>query len=371
MTSEKGLSLLDTPRVLEALGGIAQSRGHPILEEDVCLWVGEDTHRSVIARAETMPYFPVLEPADLWAVSGIAIYEKGPVPRTDDDLPSEFGDAWIAAQQWWTAPRGLIIVNYGVVTLDYFLKTKKNVDGSFVSSRWRTPSGSERISWYPTGQPSTVDTIEETDTVRFVTSGDRPLLLVTESERVLWDWGSRFEMVDKSLCDFEPPPLQKRTLGSSDAQRGAPSMEHAAWQMKQPAVPCPAVPAGTYTQFWTVMQTAAAPASALPRRFRRPIQRQHAKQPTSRGLNNLWVVDLPRILHEGAPIPGGGGKHSYRYPVRGHWREQWYSSVQRNKPVWIEEHERGPEGAPKHDYRADWQRDHPVYRVRIQPFPIG
>lgn len=40
MTASDSLSLLETPHVLDALADISQDRGHPLLQEDVCLWVG-------------------------------------------------------------------------------------------------------------------------------------------------------------------------------------------------------------------------------------------------------------------------------------------------------------------------------------------
>jgi hypothetical protein len=32
--------------------------------------------------------------------------------------------------------------------------------------------------------------------------------------------------------------------------------------------------------------------------------------------------------------------------VRGHWRQQWYPSIQDHRPVWIAPHRKGPEDAP-------------------------
>ena len=54
MTASDSLSLLETPHVLDALADISQDRGHPLLQEDVCLWVGgggsgtdHGTHRTI------------------------------------------------------------------------------------------------------------------------------------------------------------------------------------------------------------------------------------------------------------------------------------------------------------------------------------
>lgn len=37
-----------------------------------------------------------------------------------------------------------------------------------------------------------------------------------------------------------------------------------------------------------------------------------------------------------------------RWSVRGHWRNQWYPSRNEHRPVWINPHIKGPEGAPLH-----------------------
>jgi hypothetical protein len=35
-----------------------------------------------------------------------------------------------------------------------------------------------------------------------------------------------------------------------------------------------------------------------------------------------------------------------RFPVRGHWRQQWYARADTHRPVWIDEFVKGPDGAP-------------------------
>jgi hypothetical protein len=39
-------------------------------------------------------------------------------------------------------------------------------------------------------------------------------------------------------------------------------------------------------------------------------------------------------------------QYSVRWVVRGHWRSQWYPSLDRHKPLWISAYDKGPEGAP-------------------------
>jgi hypothetical protein len=40
------------------------------------------------------------------------------------------------------------------------------------------------------------------------------------------------------------------------------------------------------------------------------------------------------------------GSRHHRWWTRGHWRNQWYPSQDRHRPIWISPHVRGPEGAP-------------------------
>jgi hypothetical protein len=69
---------------------------------------------------------------------------------------------------------------------------------------------------------------------------------------------------------------------------------------------------------------------------------------------------LKRASREPAPVrvitlrrqPADTGSHDsdreyhHQWVVRGHWRKQWYPSVNDHRPVWIAPHIKGPEGAP-------------------------
>lgn len=60
---------------------------------------------------------------------------------------------------------------------------------------------------------------------------------------------------------------------------------------------------------------------------------------------DVTVVRLRSRRTTGGSPTEPGRKHGHRYPVRGHWRSQWYPSVKDNRPIWIDPHIRGPEGA--------------------------
>lgn len=51
---------------------------------------------------------------------------------------------------------------------------------------------------------------------------------------------------------------------------------------------------------------------------------------------------------DSSAVAGTGVRHGHRYPVRGHWRNHWYPSVQDHRPIWIDQHIRGPEGTELH-----------------------
>jgi hypothetical protein len=65
---------------------------------------------------------------------------------------------------------------------------------------------------------------------------------------------------------------------------------------------------------------------------------------------DVTVVRLRRRgWAEGTSATGSGAKHGHRYPVMGHWRDQWYPSVEDHRPIWINQHIRGPEGTELRD----------------------
>lgn len=94
---------------------------------------------------------------------------------------------------------------------------------------------------------------------------------------------------------------------------------------------------------WTLMsQTVSTVSQAhYDRASRRRLQRQDIEPVPVR------VVTLRRAS-TARSSEGGDGQRDYRYQwlVRGHWRQQWYPSRGAHRPVWIDPHVKGPEGAP-------------------------
>lgn len=91
---------------------------------------------------------------------------------------------------------------------------------------------------------------------------------------------------------------------------------------------------------WLLMQqriamvTEQRPDRASERRLRR------ANKP----VDAVRVITLRQPEHHG--IPSSDRTYHHRWVVRGHWRKQWYPSQERNVPIWISPHVKGPDGAP-------------------------
>lgn len=68
--------------------------------------------------------------------------------------------------------------------------------------------------------------------------------------------------------------------------------------------------------------------------------------------NLLTAVRYVQLRHRGMPGQdrgegdGAGRSYAHRWVVRGHWRNQWYPSRKANRPIWIDDHLKGPDGAP-------------------------
>lgn len=84
----------------------------------------------------------------------------------------------------------------------------------------------------------------------------------------------------------------------------------------------------------------------LPRGTRRRGQRAGVARPDE----PVRLVDIApgtrRPDPRAAEGPDGHRKLEIRFPVTCHWRQQYYPSDRTNRPIWIDEHWRGPEGAP-------------------------
>jgi len=91
---------------------------------------------------------------------------------------------------------------------------------------------------------------------------------------------------------------------------------------------------------------------------RERVERQARKEAARRGwlgepLVNVVVLRRREAAADGAVTSAEPVPWSCRWVVRGHWRQQWYPSERRHKPLWILPHVKGPEEKPLKAPRAD------------------
>ncbi|WP_133824593.1 hypothetical protein [Actinomycetospora succinea] len=83
--------------------------------------------------------------------------------------------------------------------------------------------------------------------------------------------------------------------------------------------------------------------AALSRSERRRAKRDGREPPAVRVVRMIRHTEDHPNPEEGAPA-----RYRVRWTVRGHWRRQWYPSRGDHRPVWINPHLKGPDGAPLH-----------------------
>jgi hypothetical protein len=90
---------------------------------------------------------------------------------------------------------------------------------------------------------------------------------------------------------------------------------------------------------YLLRQRVAEESTVMPDRAARRRYAREGKEPPP-----VRVISI-----RGASAHGGGdGSREYvhRWVVRGHWRRQWYRSIQAHRPIWITPYVKGPEDAP-------------------------
>lgn len=86
--------------------------------------------------------------------------------------------------------------------------------------------------------------------------------------------------------------------------------------------------------------SSAGPAS-------RGAGRRLSRSLPERDPNSINVVTLRRPkVQENGDGPGRHVEWSHRWLVDGHWRQQWYPSIEDHRPVWIAPHVKGPDSKP-------------------------
>jgi len=65
-----------------------------------------------------------------------------------------------------------------------------------------------------------------------------------------------------------------------------------------------------------------------------------------REIKTVQVLTLRRAKARRCEDDGQGVEWSHRWPVRGHWRAQWFPKLKRHCQIWIEPHVKGPQDKP-------------------------
>lgn len=97
--------------------------------------------------------------------------------------------------------------------------------------------------------------------------------------------------------------------------------------------------------FWLLSQQRIAQAHSqrVARATRRRAERANFEVPE----DGIRVVTLRRFAPEAGESPDPAGVDwSHRWIVGGHWRQQWYPTLEDHRPVWIAPYVKGPEHAP-------------------------
>jgi hypothetical protein len=103
---------------------------------------------------------------------------------------------------------------------------------------------------------------------------------------------------------------------------------------------------------WTMIQVLWRLGSQVVRSVR--VAPRHARKDARRHGNDNEAVTVITLRKVDAVVgdpsfndsEGEGGHLSCQFVVRGHWRNQWYSSLQAHRQIWIAPFIKGPEGAP-------------------------
>lgn len=98
---------------------------------------------------------------------------------------------------------------------------------------------------------------------------------------------------------------------------------------------------GVLASVWHIMRQTLAEVSAA--KYDRATIRRMRRE--DRDPEPVRVIALRRRAVGQASV-GSDREYHFQWIVRGHWRQQWYPSMELHRPVWIAPHIKGPEDAP-------------------------
>jgi hypothetical protein len=101
---------------------------------------------------------------------------------------------------------------------------------------------------------------------------------------------------------------------------------------------------------WRLAGQVVKTVTRAPRPARRDAKRHGVDH------DHVVVVTLRKVkaITSGGDVvedESDGSYYSVQFPVRGHWRNQWYPSVGQHRQIWIDGFWKGPEDAPVQNSR--------------------
>lgn len=75
-------------------------------------------------------------------------------------------------------------------------------------------------------------------------------------------------------------------------------------------------------------------------------QMRRAAERRGRTIDPVRLTRLPRMSHSGSGNAQTDRDYTHRWVVNGHWRNQWYPSMQSHRPKWIAPYIKGPDDKP-------------------------
>jgi hypothetical protein len=159
--------------------------------------------------------------------------------------------------------------------------------------------------------------------------------------------------------------FDRKGLRRTAVEHGFTSEETEAWLRNGPPMVPAVVMMATFGKVLQDEPDVAEPGSALWllrhllatwHMQRQRLAGSHLERPdraARRRLQRAGRTDDPavRVIDLRAPaVSSGSGandrEYHHRWIVKGHWRQQWYPSIEDHRPVWISPHVKGPDGAP-------------------------
>lgn len=122
------------------------------------------------------------------------------------------------------------------------------------------------------------------------------------------------------------------------------------WQYGHPLMeegddPCFETAHRTLAAIWVLLRQRLAVAT--PAQASRPARRRIGRAMPERSLDDVAVITLRRPAQDASEAPEHRSvEWNHRWLVDGHWRQQWYPSLDDHRPVWIAPYVKGPEDKP-------------------------